>query len=202
MAPIKLVCILSSIRDGRMGDRMKKLVESQFNEVLGSKGHTLEVIDPADYDLPVLKLPLHFHRDPSQAPENLKQLNEIVMSADGYIIVTAEYNRSLPPALTNLMDHLPPTSFEFKSSGVVSYSMSNQGGVMAVASARPFLSEFGCLPVKHFVAVDTVHKEVKEDGTTENTHICSSLKKLFNEVEWWARAAKALRESEGKPNQK
>jgi len=47
-------------------------------------------------------------------------------------------------------------SFEFKSSGILAYSMSTQGGAMSTVSARPFLSEFGCLPVKHSVSVPSV----------------------------------------------
>ena len=58
--------------------------------------------------MPVLKQPLHFYADSTKAPEVLHKLNEIVIKADAYLILTAEYNRSLPPALTNLMDHLPP----------------------------------------------------------------------------------------------
>ena len=55
-----------------------------------------------------MKKPLHFYADPSQAPEYLHTLNKIMVEADAYIILTAEYNRSMPPGLTNLMDHLPP----------------------------------------------------------------------------------------------
>ena len=135
MSPLKIVCFVSSVRDGRMADRMKMLVQSQFNEVLTPKGHTLQFVgklsydkkklkkmichfyivkllhflDPEEFDLPVLKQPLHFYTDPTQAPEVLHKLNEIVLGADAYLILTAEYNRSLPPPLTNLMDHLPPS---------------------------------------------------------------------------------------------
>ena len=69
-------------------------------------------LDPEDYDLPVLKQPLHFYDDQTKAPKVLHQLNDIVLKADGYLILTAEYNRSLPPPLTNLMDHLPPPRYQ------------------------------------------------------------------------------------------
>lgn len=199
---LNFLCIVSSIREGRMAERMIALLRNKFNEVLAPKGHTLEVLDPAEYDLPVLKKPLHFHSDWSEAPDYLHKINKLVSGADAYIILTAEYNRSLPPALTNLMDHIPPTSYEFKASAIVSYSLSTQGGVFAVAAARPYLCELGCLPIKHFTAVSTVSQTVKEDGTTDNPHVESSVTKLFNELDWWARAAKSLRDTEGKPNQK
>uniref|UniRef100_A0A7M5USV9 NADPH-dependent FMN reductase-like domain-containing protein n=1 Tax=Clytia hemisphaerica TaxID=252671 RepID=A0A7M5USV9_9CNID len=193
MVSLKIVCIMSSVRDGRMAERMRNLIQKQFNEILTPKGHTIHFVDPEEYDLPVLKTPLHFYPDQSKAPEKLRQLNDIVISADAYIILTAEYNRSMPPALTNLINHLPPPSFEFKVSGMVGYSQGNLGGVMAMTAARPFLSEMGCLPVKHFVVIPYVQNEVKEDGTTANTHIHESIKKLLNQVEWWAQAAKTQR---------
>ena len=31
--------------------------------------------------------------------------------ADAFVIVSAEYNSALPPALLNMMDHYPPTSY-------------------------------------------------------------------------------------------
>ena len=63
--------------------------------------------DPAVVDLPLLKCPLHWYQDPSQIPEILKKLNETIESADGYVILTPEYNRNMPPALVNMLDHLP-----------------------------------------------------------------------------------------------
>ena len=63
--------------------------------------------DPAAVDLPLLNRPLHWYDDPSLVPDNLSSLNETIDNADGYIIVTPEYNRNAPPALINLLDHLP-----------------------------------------------------------------------------------------------
>ena len=44
MASLNFVCFISSVRDGRMADRMKKLVQSQFDKILTPKGHTLQFI--------------------------------------------------------------------------------------------------------------------------------------------------------------
>merc|ERR1712071_355753 len=95
MTSLNIVCFISSVRDGRMADRMQKLLQSQFDQVLTPRGHSLQFIDPENYDLPVLKQPLHFYADQTKAPEVLHKLNEIVLKADAYLILTAEYNRSL-----------------------------------------------------------------------------------------------------------
>lgn len=51
----------------------------------------------------------------------MEKLHQILESADGFIIVTGEYNHSIPPALKNLSDHFQ-TEYYFKPSGIVSYS--------------------------------------------------------------------------------
>jgi len=201
MAPLKFVCIVSSVREGRLAERMIRLIKKQFDATIGKNGHSLTIIDPEVYDLPVLKQPLHFYQDQSKAPQNLRDLNEVVKAADAYIILTAEYNRSVPPALSNLMNHLPPPSFEYKPSALCGYSMGPHGGALACAAARPFLSEMGCIAIKPFTTIASAQKEVTEDGTTENTHIVSSLSKLLKELEWWGVATQNMRNTKGLPNQ-
>ena len=54
--------------------------------------------------------------DPSQAPDNLKALNEKIKEQDAYVVCTSEYNRCIPPALTNFFDHFPLPSFGYRVS--------------------------------------------------------------------------------------
>ena len=42
---------------------------------------------------------------PGGAPEALERLAERVKAADAYVIVSGEYNHTVPPALANLLDH-------------------------------------------------------------------------------------------------
>ena len=51
-------------------------------------------------------------------------LENKIKEADGYVIVSGEYNESIPPALTNMMDHFPPRAYAFKPCAIVSYSAS------------------------------------------------------------------------------
>jgi len=196
MSGLKFLCIVASVREGRMAERMMKLVKSQFEKTMAPAGHTLTIMDPEDYNLPMLKQPLHFYRDPSEAPAVLHTMNKMIMEADAYLIVTPEYNRCVPPALVNTIDHFPPTSFDHKISGIIAYTLGVTGGSFGISAVRPLLTEMGCLPVKNFVSVNRVANEIKEDGTTENSHIYSALDKLFKEVGWWANAAKMAKANE------
>merc|ERR1711915_1068437 len=196
MSGLKFLCIIASVREGRMAERMMKLVTAQFLKTMAPSGHSLTVLDPEEYNLPLLKQPLHFYRDQSQAPEVLHKMNKLIVDADAYLIVTPEYNRCVPPALVNTLDHFPPSSFEHKISGIVGYTLGMAGASFGISALRPLLTEMGCLPVKNFVSVNRVSNEIKEDGTTENEHIYSALDKLYKEVAWWANAAKMAKAAE------
>ena len=81
------------------------------------------MLDPLEIPAPIIKQPLHFMQDPSGAPDWLKDTAAKVSSADGYVVVTAEYNATIPPGLTNIMDHFPPPSYRHKPVSIASYSM-------------------------------------------------------------------------------
>lgn len=74
---------------------------------------SLSTLDPEDLDLPVLKQPLHFYRDRTQAPDILHKINKKIQEADAYILISAEYNRTIPPALSNTLNHFPPPRCSF-----------------------------------------------------------------------------------------
>ena len=67
--------------------------------------------------------PLHHYSDRTQAPDWLRDANRKVQEADAVVVVSAEYNHSIPPALCNLLDHFPGSTFAYKPSGIVCYSM-------------------------------------------------------------------------------
>ncbi|XP_002154885.1 NADPH azoreductase [Hydra vulgaris] len=193
--PLQFLAIISSVRENRLADNMVALLKKQFEKEMAPSGHVLKFLDPEDYDLPLLKKPLHFYGpdEKSQIPDKLLSLNELVKAADVYIVLVPEYNRCAPPALYNTLDHLPPSSFAYKSSGIFGYSMGPAGGAFATSSVRPLLTELGCLPVSHSVQIPIAHTVVNADGSTENSHVLSSVKTLLQQTEWWGELAKAGR---------
>jgi len=79
--------------------------------------------DPLEMQAPLMVKPLHHYRDQSEAPAWLREANRKLREADAVVVVSAEYNHSIPPALSNLLDHFPGSSFSYKPSGIVCYSM-------------------------------------------------------------------------------
>ena len=78
--------------------------------------------DPLELKLPLLEKPLHFYKDQTEAPQILQECGQKVREADAFVVVSGEYNHTIPPALTNLMDHFPLSAYSYKPSAIVCYS--------------------------------------------------------------------------------
>jgi len=136
----------------------------------------------------MLRQPLHFMPNPEDAPVWMKEANEKIKSADGFIIISAEYNCGIPPALSNMMNHFPPASYRHRPCGIVTYSMGIYGGVRAGAFIRPFASELGIVTIPSYVGIPQVQESFGEDGTSKTERVTNNIKKLVNEVGWYASA--------------
>ena len=98
--------LLGSVRSERLGDRAAKWAVKQ----LEARGHEAVLIDAQALELPLLdKMWKEIKTDPPAKyvalHAKLAPLAELYARADGFCIVSAEYNHSIPPGLTNLIDY-------------------------------------------------------------------------------------------------
>lgn len=118
--------ISSSIRTGRKSHNVALYFQHYLNE---NKLATVEILDLASYNFPLFEAPLKYQSNPSILALEFK--NKIIAS-DGIIIVTPEYNGSIPSSLKNIIDlldeewHRKPIAFSTASSG-------DFGGLQALA---------------------------------------------------------------------
>ncbi len=155
--------------------------------------------DPEELDLPLLRKALHFYKDRSEAPKVLQDTNKLIEDADCFVIITAEYNNSMPPALTNLMDHFPIASYKYRPSGIVSYSMGSYGGVRAAIQVRSLLGELGTPSVGSTFAIPQIQKALSPEGEPLNDRMDSGAERMLKELEWYAFGLRKHRETVGKP---
>jgi chromate reductase, NAD(P)H dehydrogenase (quinone) len=202
---LKTVVFLGSSRTGappwdnveRYGTRVLKYVLN----FLGTRQvkHEVTVLDPLDIHLPLLEKP-HFYYKQGEAPKELDEIAKKIGEADCILIISPEYNHSIPPALSNIMDHFGSSRFGFKPSGIVTYSIGQWGGRSVAMALRPFTGELGCLSVSRICSFAFVKKSFSEDGTpTDPQSSDKMLGGMLNQLEWWAQAAKNQRENFGIP---
>ncbi|MFN3608827.1 MAG: NADPH-dependent FMN reductase [Hyphomonas sp.] len=114
---------LGSARDStppnpaRLGLRVARQCEIQLEAL----GHSAELIDPLSFELPAVFKP-HFSYGKKEVSEVLASLARKIEAADGYVMVSPEYNHSMSPALTHLLNHFGSSLFSYKPSAIVTYS--------------------------------------------------------------------------------
>ncbi|XP_052239499.1 quinone reductase-like isoform X2 [Dreissena polymorpha] len=193
---LKLVIFLGSTREGRLGERVAKFVQNELNK----KGkYDVSLFDPVTMDLPMLAKPLHFYKDRSEAPKKLIEANETLKAADGFLLISCEYNHCIPPALANLLDHFPGSSFAWRPSGIITYSPGIYGGMRAAMQLRVMTGELGCLSVSNIFGIPEVHKAIDETGKPLNDHMTKGLENLMKQLDWTATAFKNMRDTSGVP---
>ena len=97
---LNLIVLLGSVRSDRKGLRVARYVERQFTD----RGHAVTLVDPQELQLPLLDR-MYQEYPKGSAPEVLERLASLYRAADAFVVVSAEYNHSIPPALSNLLDH-------------------------------------------------------------------------------------------------
>ncbi|RDB43747.1 NADPH-dependent oxidoreductase [Halomonas sp. DQ26W] len=160
-------------------------------------GHTVELIDPLDIELPQIFKP-HFAYGKASVPQPLDDLAGKIEQADGYVMVSPEYNHSMGPALSHLLNHFGSSLFAFKPSAIVTYSAGQWGGVRAAVSMRTFLSELGCLPVSAMVHVPHAQDVLDADGEflDDADRWAGYFGRTLGQLEWWSEAAARQREEQ------
>jgi NAD(P)H-dependent FMN reductase len=185
---LKIPVILGSVRRDRIGIRVARFAVA----ALKKRGHDVTLVDPVEHALPLLDR-MYKEYGAGHAPPVLEGLARIIKPADAYVIVSAEYNHSIPPALSNLLDHFLEEYF-FKPSAIMCYSAGAFGGVRAAMQLRAMLAEMGMSSIPSLLPFPKAQDMLDADGKSTGGGPGKSAARFFDELEWYANALKAARE--------
>ena len=183
MNGLTIPVILGSVRRDRMGIRAAHLVM----DGLAARGHDPVLVDALELQLPLLDR-MYKEYAPGEAPEVLERLAVLYRRADGFLVVSGEYNHGIPPALKNLLDHFLEEYF-FRPSGIVCYSAGAFGGVRAAMQLRMSLAEMGMPSVPSLLPIPRIGEALAEDGQGDE-RIIRSRDRFLDEFLWYAEALK------------
>ncbi|HEX4407158.1 MAG TPA: NAD(P)H-dependent oxidoreductase [Xanthobacteraceae bacterium] len=179
--------LLGSVRSDRQGIKAARFIIAQ----LRARGHEPVLVDPLEKQLPLLDR-MYKEHPPGQAPAVLEELATLYRRADGFMIVTAEYNESVPAALKNLLDYFLEEYF-WRPSAILSYSQGRFGGVRAAVTLRTILCELGMPSVPSILAIPSIGTALSSDGIATEAWINSTAGRFLSEFEWYAEALAAKR---------
>jgi len=125
--------VISTTREGRFGDEPAAWIR----DLAAARGDLeVEIIDLRDYPMPFFDEPASPLYVPPQN-EAARRWGQKVAELDGFIFVTAEYNRGVPAALKNALDYAY-REFNRKPAAYVGYGGVGgaRGGAVATDQRR------------------------------------------------------------------
>lgn len=184
---MQFVVIAGSVRSDRQGIKAARFVERS----LAARGHAVTLIDPVVYRLPLLDR-MYKEYPKGTAPDVLERLARIYRAADGFVVVSGEYNHSIPPPLSNLLDHFLEEYF-FRPSAIVCYSAGQFGGVRAAMQLRAMLGELGMPSISSIFPVPSIAHALDETGAPLDAAMDRRFARFAAEFEWYAAALRDAR---------
>lgn len=183
---VKIGIIIGSTRPGRVGESVGKWVHELATNRADAE---FELVDVLDYQLPLLDEPFPPALARYQRPHTLEWAAKVA-SFDGFIIVTAEYNHSVPGALKNAIDFLH-VEWNNKAVGFVGYG--SAGGTRAVEHLRVIAAELQMADVRSQVALSLFHDFENFSVFEPSDHQPEALGAVIDQVVAWSRALEPLR---------
>ncbi|HEY4381345.1 MAG TPA: NAD(P)H-dependent oxidoreductase [Acidobacteriaceae bacterium] len=185
--------LLGSVRTERLGDRVAKWVLAQLRK----RGHEAVLVDAAELELPLLdKMWKEIKQNPpakyAALHAKLAPLAELYARTDGFCIVSAEYNHSVPPGLANLIDYFLEEYF-WRPSAIVCYASTAFGGVRAAVQLRSLLGETGMSSIPSIQPIPSAGTALTKDGVALTQQLAERSGKFFDEFDWVMRAYAAER---------
>ena len=179
-----------------MGDRAAKWVVAQ----LKARGHDVHLVDAAALELPLLDKmwkQLKGSEDPADraVKAKLTPVAELYERVDGFAIVCAEYNHSVAPGLTNLIDYFLEEYF-YRPSAIIGYSTTPFGGMRAAMQLRALLPETGMGSIPTIQPIPAVDKALSAEGVALTQELVENSAKFFDEFDWYMMALKLGREKQ------
>jgi NAD(P)H-dependent FMN reductase len=179
--------ILGSVRTDRIGIRAARFLCAR----LAQRGHAAPLVDPAELKLPLLDR--MFKEYPAgTAPEPLQRLADLYRRSDAFLVISAEYNHGVPPALANTLDHFLE-EYLWRPSAICCYSAGQFGGVRAAMPLRAMLAELGMSSIPSLLPIPRLQTAIDEQGNPAEPWLEKSAGRFLDELEWHAEAMRERR---------
>jgi len=191
---MKLQIIVASTRPSRAAD---KVVPWVVNQAALHDAFETEVLDLRDWQLPMFSEhagSIGDPKDPSYSDQIVRQWNRKIAEGDAYIVITPEYNHSVPGELKNAIDSVFFSfAFRNKPMAMVGYSGGIGGAIRAIEHLAQIAVEQEAAPLRSTVVLPFVDKAFTADGEPADHATEVSLQILLDDLAWWAAALRDAR---------
>jgi len=177
MQKLFIPVLLGTIRPKRESIKAAKLVE-QVGKTLSEI--EVQLVDPKDY---------HFPFDGNDPENKDPRYSELTEKADGFFIVTPEYNHSFPGTLKRMLDSElknyihKPVAFAGVSNGIF-------GGARAIEALTTTVREMGMVATFSDVYFPEIQNLFDEKGEIKDEGYIRRINRAYTGLIWMAKALK------------
>ncbi len=189
--------ILASIRENRFGDKPAQWILEHVKQLESAGDSTIhvEVLDLREYELPFFAEAVSpIYVAGAYGNPAVDRWAQKIGEADGYIIVTPEYNNGYPTSLKNNIDYLYK---EWNNKPVCFVAYGSTGGARVVQQLREVAIELQMAPIRNSVHIMNPWLLVEENNALKSGALDMYNKNAENMLQqfmWWMRALKNARE--------
>jgi NAD(P)H-dependent FMN reductase len=193
---LELEIVVGSTRHGRAADLVLPWL---VDRSVAHGAFAVEVLDLRDWPLPmfgetheaVMRAGGGGYSDPI-----VQRWNSVVARGDTYLVLTPEYNHSVPAVLKNAIDSVFGSfGFRNKVAGFVAYSGGPVGGARAVEHLAHIAIEAELVPLRNATLVAQVHQAFTDDGRPRDPRLDARLGVLLDDLAWWGGALRRARDA-------
>ena len=174
--------IAGTTREGRRSIYAAKLVEKIGNNQPGIR---TQLVDPKDFTFPG-------EGDGKEAKD--PSYTEITKNADGFFIVTPEYNHSFPGTLKRMLDS-ELENYKHKPVALAGVSSGDWGGVRAIQSLALVTRRLGMVDTFADIQFPRSKELFNENGKIQDSAINDRVQKAWDELIWMTKVMKWGREN-------
>jgi len=175
---IKIEIISASVRTNRKSHRVALFLKNYIEENYLA---TVNILDLKEYQFPLFEERLSYQKVPDK---KVLEFAEKIKGSDGLIIVTPEYNGSIPASLKNVTDLLY-NEWKRKPIAISTVSDGAIGGSQVLISLQFTLWKMKAWTVPALFPVPNVDKTFNENGTPMEADKVNSRAKFFIDELLW-----------------
>ena len=179
MTKPKILAFAGSTRTDSYNKKLVKISSTGATEA----GADVTVIDLRDFPMPIYDGDLE---QKDGLPSNARKLKDLMLTHQGFLISSPEYNSSISAVFKNTIDwasrqsegEIPLVCFKNKVAGIMSASPGMLGGLRGLVHVRSILGNIGVIVLPDQIAIAKAQEAFNEDGTLKDKKQEDQVKKI------------------------
>lgn len=165
----------------RTNSATRRVALHLYNTLKKTTHFEIGLIDMQEWNLPPFQT---LFTSVENTPDEFKPLSKRIFEADGFILVSPEYNGSYSPALKNLLDHFPKQ--HHKPFGIVTASTGALGGIRAAQQLLLLVPALFGVASPYLLVVPAVDKKFNAQGVLIDENFQNGIQNFISEYLWLA----------------